>query len=89
MEGLVERGGEGREDICGVPAMGELAAENGLADAMVGDCKGDCSGESLAGLNSTINGGKSGVDAIPARSIGSSWFGFSGKRVSTGVEGRS
>lgn len=69
-----------------MPAIGELVTENGFGEAMVGDCNGDCIGESLFALKSTINGGSKGVEVSAILSIGSSTSVLSGRMISIGVD---
>ena len=60
MEGLVDRGGEGRKDLGVSIEVGELIIID--VGAMAGDCNGDCIGDSFP-KKSIMIGGSSGVVA--------------------------
>jgi hypothetical protein len=61
MDGLVDRGGDGRQCSCGVPdGVVELGSDG--VSATVGDCKGDWTGRLLQN-SSIMIGGSNGVVA--------------------------
>lgn len=59
------------------------ADSKALEFATVGDCRGDCTGDSTVGLVEIMTGGSRGVDASACLSIGSE---LAGRLISMGDE---